>query len=76
MTTVPGRAQVPWPSSRGLVHHGDLVVNKAIESVDDLVYQPVGLLLDFQRNANSANYHIRVVELTEEDHKAMRLTTE
>ena len=27
-------------------------------------------------NQYSANYHIRVIELTEEDRKAMRLTTE
>ena len=27
-------------------------------------------------NQYSANYHIRVVELTEEDRKAMRVTTE
>jgi len=37
----PGRAKVPQPSPRGLVHHGDIVVNKAVESVDGIVYQPV-----------------------------------
>ena len=41
-TTQSAPAQPSQPSSRGLIHHGDLVVGEAVELVDDLAYQPVG----------------------------------
>jgi hypothetical protein len=53
----------------------EIPYNKLIRGVIVIQNEDLARVLEFL-NQHSANYHTRVVELTEEDRKAMRLTTE